>query len=250
VTKIGRFGLSMLTALAFSSSALAWDFGPRRENAAPATTSGFGVNQDVTLNMSAVVVAAHATPTMPTILPYNSSIPIVNIEPVVTTGTRPLVVGGAPCVITIYGADAAGNLYDISQAAWMTVPQVATWSGGPIPTNPKDPIDPSTVLQVSVPTNPNSPSQAVGLTFTEQAPAVQPDPAYNIQVTAVVVMNQLLSNGSAQTWTFSDLVSTVAAGTVVPPPAPTYDVTLEIPGDPPSTMRLLNVPAASLTAAP
>src|ERR1700683_4208030 len=109
MTKIGRFGLTIVTTQAFSSSALAWDFGPRRENAAPATTSGFSVNEDVTVGVTAKVVTVHATPTLPTILPYNSSIPIVNIQPVVTVGTRPLVVNGSPCVITIYGADAVGN---------------------------------------------------------------------------------------------------------------------------------------------
>jgi hypothetical protein len=76
------------------------------------------------------------------------------------------------------------------------------------------------------------------------------NPAYNIQVTAAVTMDNPLPNGAWESWTFNDLVATVPAGTVVPPPAPTYGVLLEIPGNPPYTMGLLNIPAASLTAAP
>jgi hypothetical protein len=129
VIKVCRFGSAIATALAFglemSSSAMAWDFKPQRlESAAPATTSGFAVNEDVTVGVSAKIVAVHATQTLPTVLPYNSAIPIVNIEPVVTGGTRTLLVNGPACVMTTYGVDAASNLYDISSAAWMSLPRV------------------------------------------------------------------------------------------------------------------------------
>ncbi len=87
------------------------------------------------------------------------------------------------------------------------------------------------------------------MSFTEQAPANSPNTVSNIQVTAIVVMNNRLSNGSIQGWSFNDLVSTVAAGTVVTP-ATTYDILLEVPGSPPYTTKILSVPASSLTAAP
>jgi len=251
--KFGRFGLAIVTALAFGlelgGSALAWDFAPRRGYAGTATTSGFTVNEDVTAGVSAKVLTVHATATLPTVLPYNSSIPIVNIEPVVTAGTRPLVVGsGTPCVVTIYGVDYAGNVYDISSAAWMSPPQVVTWTGGTV--IPNVPTDPNTILVLGYTTQPNSPGKMVGMSFTETAPMVQANPATNIQVSAIVVMNNLLPNGSMQSWSFNDLVNTVAAGTVVPPPPPTYDILLEIPGNPPYTTKILNVPQVSLTAAP
>jgi hypothetical protein len=252
MTKIGRFGLALVTALAFSSSALAWDFGPRRENATPATASGFSVNEDITVGVDAKVVAVHATQTLPTVLPYNSSIPIVNIQPVVTVGTRPLVVGGSPCAVTIYGADAAGNLYNISSAAWMSPPQVVQWgsitSGPPMPGNmtaaQQMAFVQDSVLDLGYSSVANSSGEIVGMSFSEQAPTNSPNTVSNIQVTSVVVMN----NGSGG-WSFNDLVSTDPAGTIVTP-APTYDVLLEVPGNPPYTTKILNMPAASLTAAP
>ncbi len=265
MTKIGRFVLAIVTFMAFGLNSVnyahAWDFTLRgngssslRGNAstrgnppvsAAASTPTFTPNQDVTLTFSGKIVTVHAVPVLPTILPYNSAIPIVNIQPVVTSGQRPLVVGGAPCTITIYGVDAAGNLYDISSAAWMSTPQVAAWQGGTV--IPNVPPNPNSALLIGVKTVPGAPQQAVGMSFTEQAPAVQPNPAYNIDVTAIVVMDNLLPNGSEQLWTFNDLLNTVAAGTVVPPPAATYDLTLDVAGDPPYTMRLLNVPAANIS---
>ena len=251
MTKFGRLGLALVTALAFSSSAFAWDFGPRRENAEPAATSGFSVNENITVGVSAKVVAVHATQTLPTVLPYNSSIPIVNIQPVVTVGTRPLVVNGSPCAITIYGVDAAGNLYDISSAAWMSPPQVVQW--GSIPSGPPMPgnMTPAqqmafiqnNVLDLGYSSQPNSPGEIVGMSFSEQAPANSPNTVSNIQVTSVVVMD----NGSGG-WSFNDLVSTDPSGTVVTG-QPTYDVLLEIPGNPPTTTKILNMPAAILSAA-
>jgi hypothetical protein len=255
VTKFGRFGLVIVTALAFaieiSSSALAWDWTPQSENSTAATTTtGFSQNQDVTINLNAVVVAVHATPTLPTVLAYNSAIPIVNVQPVVTSGLRPLVVGGPSCTVTIYGADAAGNLYNISSVAWMSPPQVVQWgsitSGPPRPGN----LTPAqttafiqhNVLDLGYSTVANAPGEIVGMSFNEQAPANSPNTVSNIQVTSVVV----LKNGSGG-WSFNDLLSTVAAGTVVTP-APSYDVLLEIPGNLPYTTKILNVPAASITA--
>ncbi len=106
--KVGRFGLAIVTALAFGlemgGAALAQDSSSSDATAAPATTSGYSPNQNVTVNLNAVIVAAHATPTLPTILPYNAAIPIVNVEPVVTSGQRPLVVGGA----SVHGYDLWG----------------------------------------------------------------------------------------------------------------------------------------------
>jgi hypothetical protein len=245
--QIGRFMLATgaLLALGLNSGnyALAWDFAPGGDTA----TLGFTQNQQVTLNFNGIIVTPHPVPVLPTVLAYNPNIPIVNIEPVVTSGQRPLVVGSsATCTVTIYGVDAAGDIYNISSAAWMSVPTVITWTGGTV--IPNKPTNLNTILQIGVQTRPNSPGQAVGLSFTEQAPAVQANPATNIQVTATVIMDALLPNGSEQGWSFNDLVNTVAPGTVVPPAPPTYDVTVEIPGNPPSTMRLLNVPAASITA--
>ena len=272
MTKIGRFVLAIVTFMAFglnsANYALAWDFSLRgngntqlRENAPlreniplpenvpeAASTPTFSSNQDVTVSFNGKIVAAHPVPVLPIILPYNPLVPIVNVEPVVTSGVRPLVVGGAPCTITIYGVDGAGNLYDISSAAWMTTPQVVTWTGGTV--IPNQPTNPNTILQIGVTTVPGSPGRAVGMSFTEQGPTVQANPATNIQVTAAVFMNALLPNGSEQGWTFNDLVNTVAAGTVVPPPPATYDLTLKIAADPPYTMRLLGVPAANISAAP
>jgi hypothetical protein len=255
VKNFGRFGFAIVTALTFGlelsgGSALAWDWAPTPAHAfRSATTSGFTVNANVTVGVDAKVLAVHATPTLPTVLPYNPSIPIVNIQPVVTAGTRPLVVGSsAPAVVTIYGVDNAGNTYDISSAAWMSTPQVVTWSGGTV--IPNKPTDPNTILLLGYSTQPNSPGKMLGMSFTETAPTVQANPAYNIQVSAIVVMNNALPNGSMQSWSFNDLVSTVASGTTIPPPAPTYDILLEIPGNPPYTTKILNVPAASLTIAP
>lgn len=260
--KFNRLGLALVTAVAFGlelgGSALAWDWSPRIERSVPATTSGFTVNSDVTVGVAAKIVTVHATATLPTILPYNSTIPIVNIAPVVTAGTRPLVVNGNPCVVTIYGLDTAGNVYDISSAAWMTPPKVVQWgtiTSGPAMPGNMTPTQQTAFIQTNVldlgySTVANSPGQAVGMSFSEVAPANSPNSISNIQVTAIVVMNNPLPNGSLMSWTFNDLVGTVPAGTINPPADPTYDVLLEIPGNPPSTMRLLNMPAASLTAAP
>jgi hypothetical protein len=259
--KLGRFGLAIVTTMAFSlemsSAALAWDFAPDAAESA-ATTTGFIPNQNVNINFSGKIVTVHTTPAVPTILPYNPAIPIVNVEPVVTSGQRPLVVGGAPCTVTIYGADAAGNLYNISSAAWMSPPQIIQWSAftsGPAMPGNLTPAQLATFIQANVldlgySTVPSSPGRTAGMSFSEQAPANSPDTVSNIQVTAIVAMDNPLSGGSIQSWSFNDLVSTVAAGTIVPPPAPTYDITVQVPAIPPYTMRLLNVPAASLTAAP
>jgi hypothetical protein len=267
--KVGRFLLAAGALLAFGlsagSNAMAWDFTLRGQNGSSGAgssdgalargaalsgqtvQSGFVQNQAVNLNFNGVIVAAHSTQTLPTINAYNPNVPIVNIEPVVTSGTRPLVVGGTSCTVTIYGVDAAGNLYDISSVAWMSLPSVVTWTGGTV--IPNQPTNPNTILQIGVQTQPNNPGKAIGMSFTEQAPAVQANPATNIQVTATVIMDALLPNGAQQGWSFNDSVNTVAAGTIVPPAPPTYDLTLEIPGNPPYTMRLLNVPAASISAA-
>ena len=253
MTKLGRLGFAIVAALAFGlglgSSALAWDWDPDAQIAT--TTSGFTPSQNVTISLNAKIVASHSASVQPTILPYNPAIPIVNVEPVVTSGQRPLVVGGPPCTVTIYGADAAGNLYNISSVAWMSPPQVVQWgpiSGPPMPGNlttaQQIAFIQNNVLDLGYSSVVNSPGKIVGMSFTEQAPANSPDTVSNIQVTSVVVMN----NGS-RGWSFNDLVSTVAPGTVVTP-APTYDLTLVIPTNPPYTMLLLNVPAASLTAAP
>jgi hypothetical protein len=256
VIKVGRFGLAIVTALALGlemgSSALAQDSASSDATAAPATTTGFSLNQDVTINLNAVIVATHTTPALPAVLPYNSAIPIVNVQPVVTSGQRPLIIGGAPCTITIYGVDAAGNLYDISNAAWMSAPQVVQWgpftSGPPMPANltPAQQIAfiQNDILDLGYSSVANASGKIVGMSFTEQAPARSPDAVSNIQVTSVVVMN----NGTGG-WSFNDLVSTVPAGTVINTP-PTYDVLLEVPSDPPYTTKILNVPGASLTAAP
>ncbi len=263
--RIGRFVLAIVTFVAFglnsTNYAHAWDFTLRGngssslrgsasalpENAPEAaSTPTFSPNQNVTVNFNGKIVAAHPVPVLPTVLPYNPLVPIVNVEPVVTSGQRPLVVGGPSCTITIYGVDGAGNLYDISSAAWMATPRVVNWQGGTV--IPNQPTNPNTILQIGVTTVPGSPGQAVGMSFTEQAPAVQANPAYNIDVSAVVIMDALLPNGSEQGWTFNDLLNTVATGTVVPPPPPTYDLTLEIAADPPYTMRLLGVPAANISA--
>ena len=247
--------LAVMPVLAFSLAsgnfALAGDFTPQgettsRANSVGAATSGFSPNQNVTVNFSGLIISQNASGAKPTILPYSSAISIVNISPVVTAGQRPLVVGGSGCTVTIYGVDAAGNLYDISSAAWMSVPGVVTWTGGTV--IPNVPTNPNTILQIGVQTQAGQPGKAVGLSFSEQAPSVQANPATNIQVSAVVEMNKLLPNGAQQSWAFNDLVNTVAAGTVVPPPAPPYNVTVEIPANPPYTTRLLNVPAASITA--
>ena len=252
--KVGRFGLTVVAALAFGlemgSSALAWDFTPRRDNAEPATASGFTVNENVTVGVRAKIMAVHATQTLPTVLPYNSAIPIVNIQPVVTVGTRPLVVNGPACVITIYGVDAAGNLYDISSVAWMSPPQVVQWgsitSGPPMPGNmtaeQQMAFVQNNVLDLGYSTVTNSPGEMVGMSFSEQAPANSPNTVSNIQVTSVVVMD----NGSGG-WSFNDLLSTDPTGTVVTT-QPTYDVLLEVPGNPPYTTKILNMPAASLSA--
>jgi hypothetical protein len=80
------------------------------------------------------------------------------------------------------------------------------------------------------------------MSFSEQAPANSLNTVSNIQVTSVVVLN----NGSGG-WSFNELVSTDPSGTVVAP-APTYDVLLEVPGNPPYTTKMLNMLAASLTA--
>ncbi len=98
----------------------------------PKQDVGFTPNQDVTVNFNGKIVAVHPVPVLPTILPYNSAIPIVNIQPVVTMGQRPLVIGGPSCAVTIYGVDAAGNLYDISSAGWMSTPRVVSWTGGTV----------------------------------------------------------------------------------------------------------------------
>jgi hypothetical protein len=57
-----------------------------------------------------------------------------------------------------------------------------------------------------------------------------------------------MKNGAGG-WSFNDLVSTEPAGTVVTPSV-TYDVLLEIPANPPYTTKILNIPGASLSAAP
>ena len=121
MTKMGRFVLAIVTFMAFglnsANYALAWDFSlhgngntqlrentPLPENVPEAaSTPTFSPNQDVTVNFNGVIVAAHPVPVLPTILPYNSAIPIVNVEPVVTSGVRPLAIGGPSCTITIYG---------------------------------------------------------------------------------------------------------------------------------------------------
>jgi hypothetical protein len=240
-----------------SSAAMAWDFAERRgEVAAPATASGFSVNENITVGVSAKVIAVHAAPTLPTILPYNSSVPIVNIQPVVTVGSRPLVINGSPCVINIYGVDAVGNLYDISSAAWMSPPQIVQWgsiTSGPAMPGNMTPAEltaftQTNVLDLGYSTNPNSPGQVAGMSFSEQAPTNSPNTMSNIQVTSIVVMDNPLPNGSMQSWSFNDLVSTDPSGTVVTT-QPTYDVLLEIPGNPPYTTKMLNMPAASLSVA-
>jgi hypothetical protein len=255
VIKVGRSGLAILTVLAFGlemgSSALAGGSSSGGESAASAT-SGFSQDQDVTVNLNAVVVAVHATPSQPTVLPYNSAIPIVNVEPIVTAGKRPLVIGGPPCTVTIYGVDASGNLYNISSVAWMSPPQVVQWgpftSGPPMPANltPAQQIAfiQNDVLDLGYSTVANASGEIVGMSFSEQAPSSSTDAVSNIQVTSVVVMK----NGAGG-WSFNDLVSTEPAGTVVTPSV-TYDVLLEIPANPPYTTKILNIPGASLSAAP
>ncbi len=161
-----------------NSSAMAWDFKAQRLESAPAASSGFSVNENITVGVSAKIVAVHATQTLPTVLPYNANIPIVNIQPVVTVGSRPLLVNGSPCVITIYGVDAAGNLYDISSAAWMSPPQVVQWgsitSGPPMPGNmtPAEQMAfiQDNVLDLGYSTQANAPGEIVGMSFSEQAP--------------------------------------------------------------------------------
>jgi hypothetical protein len=248
IMQIGRLVLATVTLLAFSLKSENYAFAQQAALSVNNPGSGFTQNQQVTVNFNGVIVAAHTTPAVRTVLAYNPSIPIVNIVPVVTSGTRPLLIGGPSCTVTIYGVDASGNLYNISTAAWMSVPTVVTWTGGTV--IPNQPTNLNTILQIGVQTQPSDPGKAVGMSFTEQAPAVQANPATNIQVTATVIMNALLSNNAQQGWSFNDLVNTVAAGTVIPPPPPTYDLTLEIPGNPPYTARLLSVPAASISAAP
>ena len=166
-------------------------------------------------------------------------------------GTRPLLVNGSPCVITIYGVDAAGNLYDISSAAWMSPPQVVQWgtitSGPAMPGNMTNAqmmaFIQNNVLDLGYSTVANAPGEIVGTSFSEQAPPNSPNTVSNIQVTSVVVMD----NGSGG-WSFNDSVSTDPSGTVITT-QPTYDVLLEIPGNPPTTTKILNMPAASLSAA-
>ena len=253
--KVGRFGLAMVATVGFGlvvgNSAFAEDFSSDGAAAAPAAVTEFSVNQAVNVNVNAVVLGVHTNSAQPTVLSYNPNIPIVNIQPIVTSGQRPLVVGGAPCTVTIYGVDAAGNLYNISSAAWMSPPQVVQWgpitSGPPMPGNLSNSqltaFIHSSVLDLGYSTVVNSPGKIVGMSFTEQAPANSVDTVSNIQVTSVVVMD----NGSGG-WSFNDSVSTVAAGTVVTP-ASSYDILLEVPGNPPYTTKILNVPATSIAPA-
>jgi hypothetical protein len=99
------------------------------------------------------------------------------------------------------------------------------------------------VLDLGFSVQSGSSNKMVGMSFTEQAPVNSPNSVANIQVTAVVVMN----DGSGG-WSFNDLLSTLPPGTIPPAPAEEYDGTVIIPSDPPYTLYIKGIPEANLSA--